>query len=82
MNLLNKLLIPQDKANHFVYGATISALAIRASGSRNAGLVAAAVFAIGKELYDWITGKGSPDWHDAAWTILGGVVVWAGGDAV
>lgn len=77
--MLEKLLVPQDKANHFIYGAAMCALVIQATGKRNAGLVAAVVVAIAKELVDWISGKGTPDWRDAAWTCLGGLVVWAGG---
>jgi len=27
-----------------------------------------------KEIYDWYSGKGTPDWWDFIWTIIGGIV--------
>lgn len=76
---LQKLLIPQDKANHFVYGALVSSTVSRVTGSRATGLVATVVFAIGKELWDWATGKGTPDFWDAAATVAGGLCPWLAG---
>jgi hypothetical protein len=71
--------IPQDKANHFVYGATISALFSRTTGNRAVGLVAAVVFAFGKEVWDLATKKGTPDIMDVVWTVLGGLCPWVAG---
>lgn len=71
-------LIPQDKANHFVYGAVAGALAAAATGHLNAALIAAAVLGFAKELYDLATKTGTPDWRDVAWTAAGGVCVWLG----
>lgn len=72
-------LIPQDKASHFVYGAAIGALAAFATGHPNAALAAAVAFGFVKEVYDLVTGKGTPDWRDVAWTAAGGACVWFGG---
>lgn len=72
-------LIPQNKANHFVYGATISAIVSRATGNRAAGFITTVVFAFGKEVWDWATKKGTPDIMDAVWTVLGGLCPWVAG---
>lgn len=65
--------IPSDKANHFCYGA---ALAFAGSfHSIEAGGLVCAAAAIGKEIYDKRSGKGTPDLLDAAATILGGLTV-------
>lgn len=72
-------LIPQDKANHFVYGAVAGALAVQITGHPNAALVIAVVLGFVKELYDLATGRGTPDWRDVVWTAAGGACVWLGG---
>lgn len=77
----SKLLVPQDKANHFLYGAVISASVSRVTGDRVLGLGAAVAFALGKEIYDTLSGKGAPDVRDAMWTVLGGLCPWAAGGA-
>lgn len=67
--------IPADKANHACYGGMLACL-----GSMHSIAVGAAVcalFAIGKEIYDRTSGKGTPDVLDAVATMLGGVVVLA-----
>jgi hypothetical protein len=74
-----KLMIPQDKANHFLWGAAISAAVSRATGDRVWGLGAAVALAVAKEVYDRVSGKGTPDLKDAMWTVLGGLCPWAAG---
>lgn len=65
-------LIPVDKANHFIYGCLIYFIA-------QIWLVPvyalSVVILIGvlKELYDKISGKGTPDIMDSIWTILGAI---------
>ena len=65
--------LPQDKANHFVYGAVLCASCHWAIGPW--ALAVVCVAAIGKELYDQSSGKGCPEIWDAAWTIIGGGLV-------
>lgn len=72
-------LIPQDKANHFVYGAVVGALVAAVTGYPNAALVSAVVLGFVKEMYDLATKTGTPDWRDVVWTAAGGVCVWLGG---
>jgi hypothetical protein len=82
--------IPQDKANHIVYGAIIFNVALCLSILFGVGselllaAIAVVVCAFGKELVDYIRnkidiGKGKfpnhgVDWLDAAATILGGIL--------
>jgi hypothetical protein len=83
-------LLPQDKANHIVYGAVIFniALALSTLFGIGSGLliasIAVVVFAFGKEVVDHICNRididngrlpnHSVDWLDAAATILGGIL--------
>lgn len=64
--------IAPDKANHFVYGATVAALG--GLHSVAAGAVACVVVAVAKELHDRKTRTGTPELADALWTVLGGAV--------
>lgn len=74
-------LIPLDKANHYVYGQAVFVASYLTASLPLAGLgmwaklglafgVVVGV-AIGKEVRDKRTGKGTPDWRDAAWTMAG-----------
>lgn len=65
--------IPQDKANHFVYGA-ILALAAMALSSPEMAAAAVVIAAVGKELLD-LAGHGTPEVLDAVATVAGGAVV-------
>ena len=65
--------LPQDKANHALYGALICASLNWAIGPY-ALLVVAAV-AIGKEVYDVYSKTGNGEKADALWTIVGGALV-------
>ena len=78
--------IPADKANHFAYGAVISAIGSILAGPL-AGLALAAVFGILKELKDYLDNRKAAasgllpphgvELADALWTAAGGLVVFA-----
>ena len=65
--------LPQDKANHFVYGAVLCASCHWAIGPY--ALLVVAVVAIGKEVYDVYSKTGHGEKADALWTIAGGALV-------
>ena len=65
--------LPQDKANHFVYGAVLCASCHWAFGPY--ALLVVAVVAIGKEVYDVYSKTGHGEKADALWTIAGGALV-------
>jgi hypothetical protein len=73
--------LPQDKANHVVYGAVIALVAtyvavlFKAPCPALVGLISAAVFAVAKELHDRLSGTGTADQLDAEATYFGGVLV-------
>ena len=67
-------LIPQDKANHAIYGAALACAGLIAH-SPLAGLIVCAAFAVGKEVYDQVSKKGTPDLMDAVATVVGGLLV-------
>jgi len=63
-------IIPEDKANHFIYGIVIYFIV-----NLFLGIIAAValgiVAAIGKEIYDDNHVNHTSDWKDAAYTIAG-----------
>lgn len=63
--------LPQDKANHLVYGLAIF-IAFGFAFGAVAGLVAAALIGAAKEVYDKVSGKGCPDALDFVATAAGG----------
>ncbi len=65
-------IIPQDKANHFIYGLAIF-LAVGLAFGAIPGLVAAVLIGAAKEIYDRVSGKGTPDVYDFVATVVGGV---------
>ena len=65
--------LAQDKANHVLYGL-VAFLLGNALHSWQAGVLAASVLAVGKELYDKFSGKGVPDGGDVVATIGGAVL--------
>jgi len=71
---MNLPVLPQDKANHAVYGAVIAAI-VSIVGLPLALLVVAG-FALGKEVYDWRQNK-QPEMLDALATVCGGLLVLA-----
>ena len=68
-NLFNYLSnVPQDKLLHFFYGTLIAAPLVAFTNP----LISSAVvifIAIGKELYDDLSGKGNLEFFDAQYTI-------------
>ena len=69
--------IPTDKALHFFSGGMLAGLLMPFGFEvAFAGVVSAGV---GKEIYDKVSGKGTPEWKDAFATIVGGsvIVIWA-----
>ncbi len=67
--------LPQDKANHFVYGAVLFVPVMLAFGPIWA-MAAVTAAAIAKELRD-MRGFGTPEFADASATIAGGAVCFA-----
>jgi len=81
-----KLLIPQDKANHVIYGAVICLLVtlllvhFAVANAQVFGLLASLIVGGAKEVYDYFTG-GDPDVVDAICTLLGGLAIFIAGVA-
>jgi formiminotetrahydrofolate cyclodeaminase len=71
---MNLPVLPQDKANHAVYGAVIAAIV--SIVSLPLALLVVAGFAIGKEVYDWRQNK-PYEVLDAVATVCGGLLVLA-----
>ena len=67
--IIDFLVIPGDKANHFIYGALLFTIFNFVYLSSQSGLLVALFFAIGKEMYDALDSK--PDWKDVVWTMVG-----------
>jgi hypothetical protein len=67
---MNNFLIPVDKANHFIAGTLIYVLSAIIF-SPFVAIIPVIVFGLGKEIYDYITKKGTPDVIDFLFTILG-----------
>jgi len=67
-------IVPLDKANHFIYGALISGVAILVMPWLYAFIVTAVV-GVAKEVYDHYSKKGTPDINDFLYTIAGSVPV-------
>lgn len=77
-------LLPVDKVNHYVYGQAIFGISTAScylappgaslwlSVAIGCGVVA--LFAVGKEIRDKVTGKGTPDLLDAVATMAGCVI--------
>lgn len=63
-------LIPQDKANHVIYGMIIYYL-VQFSLTPYAALATVAVFAVAKEVYDWVSKCGTSEFLDIMATVLG-----------
>lgn len=74
---MNLPLLPQDKANHVVYGAVIAAAVSVYDVQKAAAVVM--LFAVGKELSDWWQnrkgGNHGVEVMDAVATVGGGAIV-------
>lgn len=66
-------IIDKDKANHAIYGMVIFAI-VYFLFTWQIAIAVVCFFAVGKELYDKISGKGTPDFMDTVYTIAGGLV--------
>ena len=64
---------PDDKLRHYLVGS----LAAAAGGLHSVavGALLCAALAVGKEVYDRASKRGTPDLLDAVWTLAGGAVV-------
>jgi hypothetical protein len=71
---MEKLLIPVDKANHFIAGTLIYCLASLIL-TPAAALIPVVVIGAGKEMYDKYSKKGTPDLVDFIFTVLGALPV-------
>lgn len=65
-------LIPQDKANHFIYGCLIY-FVLQVILTPVFALIATSGIAIAKEVYDKKSKKGTPEILDALYTIAGAI---------
>ena len=63
-------LIPQDKANHVIYGMIIYYI-VQFILSPVATLALVVGVAVGKEVYDWLSNKGTPEFLDFMTTVMG-----------
>jgi hypothetical protein len=73
--MLTKLpLIPQDKANHYIYGLWL-VLAVTPMSDPVTAMIVCGVVAGVKEFRDHVTKKGTPDMFDFLWTLAGGLTV-------
>ena len=63
--------LPQDKANHFVYGVVMFTLLLLIK-SPEIALAIVVVIGVAKEVYDKYSGTGTPDVLDAVATMCGG----------
>ena len=63
--------LAHDKANHFIMG--MLAYAVLLPWCPLAGLAAAVVAGAAKELYDWRSQTGTPEWMDFVATAAGGL---------
>lgn len=73
LELLKYINMPEDKANHFITGLYIFLL-FGVFIHPIVGLSAAIVAGILKEIYDKLSGKGTPDIWDAVATAGGGLL--------
>lgn len=70
-------LIPQDKANHVVYGVAIALSLVLAQPTLPvwAPMALSGVIGALKEVYDRVSKRGTPDILDAVATVIGGAAV-------
>jgi zinc transporter ZupT len=66
--------IAKDKQLHFIVGAILAIIGILFGGVW-AGLALVVTIAAMKEIRDFITGKGTPEFMDFMYTVAGGAVV-------
>lgn len=81
INKRAKMKIPQDKKQHFLAWFAITAITSLFFGYI-VGVVVAILAAAGKEIYDKVTGKGTPELLDFVATVVGAVAAVATSVAV
>lgn len=81
INKRAKMKIPQDKKQHFLAGFAITAITSIFFGYI-VGVVVAILASAGKEIYDKVTGKGTPELLDFVATVVGSVAAVATSVAV
>lgn len=64
--------IPEDKLRHYLAGSLLAA--VGGLHSVAGGALLCAALAVAKEVYDRVSGRGTPDWRDAVWTLVGGAI--------
>ena len=69
--IMNKFLIPVDKANHFIYGYLIFCLSQIFFVTPVSALIVLIIGAAKEIVWDKYLQKGTPDWNDFAFTIAG-----------
>ena len=67
------MVIAQDKLMHYFVGTLIAALLYPLISWW--AVAVTVVVAVGKELYDKYSGKGTPELADVVWTVAGSLVV-------
>ena len=65
-------LIPQDKANHIIYGAMVYYV-LQFFFPPILSLLGVTIVAASKEIYDVVSKKGTPDLYDFVMTIVGAI---------
>lgn len=83
MNLENLPQVPQDKANHHIYGELAAAIGVLVAQhfgiDRRIGAAAGAIGAgVLKEAWDKVSGKGDPSFADFVATATGALPIIAG----
>ena len=71
---MKKILIPQDKANHFVYGFLIFAF-FSLFFTELTCLIIVSFVAAAKEVYDKVSKKGTPEILDFVFTIIPALIL-------
>jgi hypothetical protein len=71
---MKKILIPQDKANHFVYGFLIFAF-FTLFFTELTCLLIVVFIAAGKEIYDKLSKKGTPEILDFVFTVIPALIL-------
>jgi hypothetical protein len=68
-NWIDKLILP-DKRLHFIAGVLIASVSL--AGGWLCSVIALFSIALAKEIYDFFSKKGTPDFFDFLWTLIGG----------
>lgn len=66
-------MIAQDKLMHFLIGTLLAIMTVSYLGVWS--LLVVFIAGVGKEVYDKVSGKGTPELMDIAWTMYGGLVI-------